>query len=287
MVWVGRCRFGILRGLDSFFFSRGDSRSGNAMIAPASLQRPIFIVGTVRSGTTLLAKCLGDHPEICWVHDEGTEMSTTWHTATRVSLGVPRLACEHCLPADATAATDAVREQTRSAFDALFRQERAAGEHRFLGKNPHLWNKLPFLKALFPDAELVVTSRDLRSTVLSTQFLWMRLERQYNVRHYLPPEDDRCFRCVSVANSADLDPARLFPGGKVTVLADYWLRAHEAIERAVASSSRAICVRHRDLVEDAATTLDHLHERLGVKPLGDRLDTEIDVSRNQRWSVLL
>jgi hypothetical protein len=214
------------------------------------------------------------------------ELSATWHQACRVPLGVPALPAVPCSPLGRSDATLQCRDSIRDAFAALLEPHRQHGKTRFLNKNPHFWNKLPFIRALFPQADLIITARDLRSTVLSTQFLWMRVERQSGVRHYLPPEPDHCWTCLP-EGAAVSDPVRTFPGGDVTVIAEYWLRVYETIDRAAALFDRPLVVKHREFVADPPAVLDDIHTRLGVEPRGRPLETTIDSERNNRWPRLL
>ncbi|NQT93618.1 MAG: sulfotransferase, partial [Lentisphaerae bacterium] len=46
--------------------------------------RPIFVVGASRSGTTLLAECLHQHPEVVYCL---FEMSPQWRELAKIDLG--------------------------------------------------------------------------------------------------------------------------------------------------------------------------------------------------------
>lgn len=91
--------------------------------------------------------------------------------------------------------------------------------------------------------------------VLSTQMLWLRAAKLFGVRHYLPEEPNACWSCSPPAPSDIVEPARLFPGGSVAVLAEYWLRVHETLDTALAGFERPLFVRHRDLIADPFSTL--------------------------------
>jgi hypothetical protein len=253
-------------------------------VSGAKLASPIFIVGTVRSGTTLLAACLGEHPRI---RAAAHELSAEWHSLGGVEIGSPEAPCAECTAADGEAITSEVRHRLQHGFERIFARERRRGEEIFLNKNPHLWNKLPFLRAAFPDARLIVASRDVRSTVLSNQMLWMKIAKRRGVRHHLPEDPAACWSLAPPGDDAAWDPERSFPGGSVTVLAEYWLRAYETIAREIGAFDRLLYAHHQTLVEDPEGELNRLVGGLGLEPMSMAGVPRIDPHRNRRWEVLL
>lgn len=152
---------------------------------PASpLRRPIFLVGTVRSGTTYLGRCLGDHPQVI---NAGFELSQEWYELAGLEIATPGLPCVHCPPAvpEAVAGRE---EQVRAGFAQLHMDKGGWRGTRLFNKSPHLWNKLPLVRALFPDAVLLISSRDVWSTVASTKRLWEKVARDRGIKHYLSPK---------------------------------------------------------------------------------------------------
>ena len=202
-------------------------------------------------------------------------------------MGVPGINRPHCPPLSQSDATEARCAAVRSGFARFYSRHCTDTTRRFLNKNPHLSNKLPFLRAIFPDASIIITSRDLRSTVLSTQVLWMRLEKAWGVRHYLPQDLDACWSCVPPAPEEDIDPARLFPGGDLHVLAEYWLRTYERIECTIGGFDRQVTVRHRDFVTHPVETLERILTSLDLASSATLPSMPLDASRNERWRVLL
>lgn len=251
------------------------------------IQRPIFIVGTVRSGTTLLARCLDTHPEIVWAQSEegGLELAAEWYALAGVEIGVPRVPTERCPAVAETVATDRVRRRVQEDFAERLARQGDPATDRFLNKLPHFWNKLPFLRAIFPDACLIVTSRDLRSTVLSTQVLWLRDHRSRNVQYYLPEGREWCWTCLR-NGPGDLERSRLFPGGDPAVIAEYWLRVYETIVAEAAGFEMVVFVRHRDLVRDPLATLARICSELGLAAHDWQIPL-LDPHRNDRWRTLL
>jgi hypothetical protein len=247
------------------------------------LVHPLFIVGTVRSGTTLLANCLGKHPSVCHV---GFELSEEWSKHADVSIACPDTLDLACPPLTEVDASEIRGRRLEKRFSELMITK--GGENaRFLNKNPHLWNKLPFVRAIFPDASLIIISRDIRSTVASTKMLWIKVEQMFGRKHYLPTQPDHCWVCTPPAAHEAMNPARLFPGGDVSALAEYWLRTYEMIEQHMAAFVSTSIVRHCDLVADPYKVLSETHDAVGLPPATYPLPSKIDMERNNRWRELL
>lgn len=262
---------------------REERRLSLRLRGPAPVERPIFLVGTVRGGTTLLAELLGAHPGVVHL---GFELSDLWSRDVGVAIACPDTDDPHC---PALGAADATTARRAAARHALGRRAALAGGRgrRVLNKNPHFCNKLPFLHALFPDAALVVVGRDVRSTVASTIAMWRRLEEGYGIRHLLPAEATACWSCSPPA-AADLVAAeRSFPGGDAAVVAEYWLRSYRAVDAALELFPRRAVVRQRDLVADPGGTLGRTLAALGLDPPSVAVDRHLDADRNERWRQIL
>lgn len=243
------------------------------------LRRPLFLVGTVRSGTTYFARCVADHPQVI---NAGFELSKEWHELAGIEIATPGLACTHCPPAGPEAV--AGREQeVRDGFARLHRIKGGWSGTRLFNKSPHLWNKLPLVRTLFPDAVLLVTSRDLRSTVASTRKLWEKIEKGWGMKHYLPEDPDACWSWVA----DHPDRSRLFPGGDVAVLAEYWLRVYERIEAEAGAFDTVLSVRHEAFVSDPMGVLRGVERAAGLRAASYPQLADLQTDRNRLWPQIL
>ena len=112
--------------------------------------RPVFVVGMMRSGTTLVEQILASHPQI---HGHGELEGIRWIAQ---SLGGQALD------------DDTIR---RLAAQYLAGLERDAGESiRSVDKMPHNFRFLGLITLLFPRAKLIHCVRDPRDTCLSCYF---------------------------------------------------------------------------------------------------------------------
>lgn len=113
-------------------------------------ERPVFVVGMMRSGTTLVEQILASHPQI---HGHGELEGIRWIAQ---SLGGRELDDE------------TIR---RLGADYLAGIERDAGDSlRSVDKMPHNFRFLGLITLLFPRAKLIHCVRDPRDTCLSCYF---------------------------------------------------------------------------------------------------------------------
>lgn len=118
---------------------------------PREIRRPILIVGSPRSGTTMLGKLLSQHPDI-----------TYWEEPRPIwSQGNAWRADDRLVASDLTPAIAKRIDRRFSRFLA------DSGRVRFAEKTPSNTLRLPFVHALYPDARIVHLVRDGRAVVAS------------------------------------------------------------------------------------------------------------------------
>ncbi|EEW24562.1 sulfotransferase family protein [Rhodobacter ferrooxidans] len=115
---------------------------------------PVFIIGTGRSGTTILGIVLSMHRDVGFLN----EPKLLWHTVigSEDLIGsYGRGAARYRLAAaDATAEARLAVERIYGAYLRLGRSR------RLVDKYPEMMFRVPFLRALFPDARFLFLSRD-------------------------------------------------------------------------------------------------------------------------------
>jgi len=115
-------------------------------------QSPIILIGTHRSGTTWLGKVLSRHPRLAY-WEEPRHVWTWGNSYT---------------PDDvltAANATDRVKKHIRETFAAFVAAE---GKDRLTEKTPSNCLRIPFIRAVFPEARILLVVRDGRSVLRST-----------------------------------------------------------------------------------------------------------------------
>lgn len=155
------------------------------------IDRPIFITGCGRSGTTLAYELLARHPDVGWFSNytdrfrwmpqlavlskcypfRGGMNELGSRGALKPSEGY-RLwdSCSPRSPAEEhrrLTAEDATYDERRRIQRLAFAHLRYQGRSRFLNKNTRLSHRLPHLNALFDDVHVIHVLRDPRAAVSS------------------------------------------------------------------------------------------------------------------------
>lgn len=244
------------------------------------VEDPIIIVGTFRSASTLVAELLGSR-EDC--HYLWFELSEEISRATGVPFGAPGPDDLLCPPLTSDDADDEQAYALRQFLRDRCELDGVEPGARLVIKNPHLWHRLGWVRALLPGARLVVTVRDLRPTVASLKVLWQRSLRQHARMHHLPEDPERCWDYVVPEESDRFAPVRLFPGGNVEVLAEFWLRANRRLAAAVEAGRVTAVVRHERTLADPHRAASELQRTLGLDPARLRPPEPIEPRRQQEW----
>ena len=255
----------------------------------ARVIRPVFVVGTMRSGTTLLAELLGRSPHLAHC---GFELKDLWSGKAGVSMASPKTRDLTCPECDAAR----LRPGMAQALSSAFRERMAACEAKacgavLLNKNPHLCNKLPLVDAMFPDARFIWIHRQLPQVVASLKRLFGDVHRRQATWHWWPQPDAQVrARCWNTAFAekppAGVPPERVFPGGDVRFLAEYWLESNLAVKRFFAElpSVRGTAVQEEKLLVAADAELARIHAWLELPAPADPVAAgELDGTRNSRW----
>lgn len=158
-------------------------------------ERPFFVVGNPRSGTTLLRFILSSHPKIYIPDETGFLPFLLKDVEAELSLAQVRRILErigrlnhfwHGMVDNVSAFYDALPEpKLAHVLDALYRQKVAEhGATRWGDKTPSYVLYIPLLSKIFPTAQFVHLIRDGRDAVVSAQKKWGS-KRRYMDNYYL------------------------------------------------------------------------------------------------------
>jgi hypothetical protein len=135
------------------------------------IDRPVFIVCTPRSGSTLLFETMAQSPDAFTIGDESHQLIEGVPTLAPAARGFEsnRLAADD--------ATPAVAAELRRAFMAALRDRAqlrpaASARVRMLEKTPKNALRVQFLARVFPDAHFIYLHRDPRPVLASMMEAW-------------------------------------------------------------------------------------------------------------------
>jgi hypothetical protein len=215
-------------------------------------ERPVFVIGCPRSGTTVVFSLLRATPALASIGQEGHVLWESFHH--------PR---EHGWSSNALGAGDVRSFERRYlawAIDALARP----GDRRFLDKTPRNSLRLPYLDALFPDAQYVFVQRDGRATVSSLVVAWREREHpayDLPVPFHIPGIPERAWHFILPPGWRSYDGRAL-----EDVCALQYTTATDAVLafRARLDPGRFVDLRYEDLLRDPAGQMEHVHQALHV-----------------------
>jgi hypothetical protein len=257
------------------------------------IRAPVIILGAPRSGTTLLFETLARSSHLWSLGDESHDVFEGpyhprlrgWESNVLTAADLdPRTAAQVCRAFERHAQPGTVRRLKQDRRDArehggapgrlAYRLARLAAAWqravhtsiRLLEKTPKNCLRIPFLRALFPDASFVVLRRDGRATISSLIDCW-RAGGRYGT--YRLPEPVRIPGREDAGWCFLLPPGwrRLLGAPLEEVCAAQWLAAVEAIGAelpALRAAGRVHEVAYEELVARPREVLEGLLAFLGL-----------------------
>jgi hypothetical protein len=245
---------------------RRPTRSPAACTRHPRFDRPLFILSPPRSGSTLLFDLLARLPGLWTIGGESHELIRGIPSLHPAARGY----ASDCL--GAAEATPEVAAALRAGFarrlldhrgQALDRLEppRRPTAVRLLEKTPANALRVPFLRAVFPDAQFLVLHRDPRATIGSLVEGWR--SRRFIAYCELPGWPHRGWSFL-------LPPSwRACIARPLVEIASFqWRAASEAIAHALANApaSAVLHLRYAELVEAPASVLTRVASFTGLDP---------------------
>lgn len=212
--------------------------------------RHVFVGGLHKSGTSLVARALAEHPLISGFRntgvpeDEGQHLQSVYPTAG--AYGGPGKFGFHP-QAHLTEASELVTEESRARLLGEWGTRWDLTKPVLLEKSPPNLIRTRFLQALFPDAAFVMVMRDPVAVAYATQ-KWSRTG--------------------------------------IDSLIEHWLVCHETFERDRPFIRQLYVLRYEDLIERPQRSLERVFSFLGLDPVACRIQVrpEDNAKYLRRWS---
>jgi hypothetical protein len=127
---------------------------------PKNAPTPLFVVGMLRSGTTLVERILASHPQVHGMGEVNWMAELVGQAKTQTGSGYPALL---------DVLTDAHIAELRAAYRARWSQDSKDATY-IVDKNPLNFIYLGLIARMFPNARIVHCQRDPRDTGTSIYF---------------------------------------------------------------------------------------------------------------------
>lgn len=227
-------------------------------------QDPVFLIGLMRSGTTLLMNTLSEHPQLL---KAGFELNDVWSDigGAPCSVNCAERTEKDFSPEYAnnmTAYFTKYIEESKSIKRHLARYS-AKRHHgsggifydweniRVMNKSPHLSNKIRYIHKIYPKAKFVVIIRSLEGQVSSMKMHFKKHRKQNDYTFYLPKKETECWSNIQGEVAPKFESDRLYPGN-FALLLEAWLRLNTRIIEDIESipNSQKHILLFEDLMEN-------------------------------------
>lgn len=260
--------------------------------------KPIFIIGTSRSGTNILYKLFTSHKDTAYFENN----SSSYYLRPEMFKFIPlkikfqKLRYGNQRPKTSEGwvwdrfytplqyleefhATDEIKNYY---YNAIKYQLKAFNAKRFVGSNPRNCMRIKWLNHMFPDAFYVVITRDTKSVINSMYQVLTRKKKKWGTKFLDPPSSLRGYghiKKILGENDSDMK----------TCMDWYELYHHTLHKDLPIVSERTIHVKYEEFVKDSRNTIKKLYEFTNLdwyNELEKSIPEHVDLTRNERWKLL-
>jgi hypothetical protein len=243
---------------------RVSSQPTEALHGPA-FERPVFIVSAPRAGSTLLFETLTHFPEVWTIGRESHDLEAdipALHPATR-QYASNRLSAAEATPAISQQVRhwfgQRLQNRAGQGYGALPADQRPAAV-RFLEKTPKNALRIPFLKAVFPDARFLFLYREPRQNISSLLEGWR--SRRFVAYRELPGWPYKEWGFLLIPGWEKLIDRPL-----VEIAAQQWRVANEYIWADLQALPRSdwLFITYEDITGQPARTMQQISQFAGLR----------------------
>jgi len=252
---------------------------------------PLFITGTMRSGSTLLVNKLAQHPQLLKV---GSEMNEIWTAIGGASC------LETCNYRNESHADYRYAFQMTSYFNQFIQQSKSIKRHLMrslnsrkmqegrvfydwehiipVNKSTHLINKIKYVHTLFPESKFIFIFRDIHAQSSSLKFHFEEIYQRTGKVYRMPVNDHDCW---SYAIDANKNAENQKYPGDFSSIPQMWFRLNLLAVRELAELPRDqyMFVSYADLVNKQEEVFSKLFNFLNLE--ARHAPKEIQIARNK------
>lgn len=258
----------------------------------SELKPPIILFGNTRSGTTIVQKVMATHPEVVGWYEPGA----VW------------LYADPGRPHDEFDESDAKDKVKRYIRNQFLKYQKQNGNCVVLEKTPQNILRIPYVRAIFPEATFLFIVRNPFSFISSVEYKWQRpvtgkgimrrlkstppsqlhhyiarfIVQQYNKRllrrKYLPIWGPRYKGIHEDLQTQDL----------LTVIARQWSVCSRRAEKALAlfENGQVLRLKYEDFVEDPISDLERICSHCGLEMTNKMVSAAnewVKSDRQRKW----
>jgi hypothetical protein len=259
---------------------------------PNELKSPIILFGNTRSGTTIVQKVMSQHPDIAGWY----EPHALW-----LYPDPGRIYDEF----DESDATDKVKKYIRKQF---LKYQKLHGNKIILEKSPQNILRIPYVRAVFPDATFLYIVRNPFSFISSVEYKWQRTvtgrgiirrlkdtpitQLHYWVRRYIGQQFNKRIlrkKYLSIWGPRYKDIYEdLKTKDLLTVIAKQWSECSRLAEQELTKfeNGQVLRLRYEDFVDDPIPNLKRICAHCGLTFTNDVINAAHELvksDRNLKW----
>ena len=263
-----------------------------------NFDRPIFIIGTSRSGTNILYKLFTTHKNTAYFENNSSRFYKKpfmfrfipvlmKYQKLKYKIDRPKTSegwvwDRFFTPLQHLNESHATNDVKNYYFNAISNQLKAFNANRFVGSNPRNCMRIKWLNNMFPNANYIIITRDTKSVINSMYQIITKKRKKWGKKFLEPPSTLRGYGHIKKMlgeNDSDFQ----------TCLDWYKLYKNTLDNDLELVNERTIHVKYEDFVKDSRNTIKTLYDFTGLEwydELNSQIPEHVDLTRNERWKLL-